>query len=93
MPKYLVETVSMFRMRYVVDCKEATHATDTVVVDMGTDKLKEFSQEHLDEIITSVREISKEEYLRQFDEDNDYLKDWTEEQKLQFITKVDYNDL
>ena len=32
MPKYLVETISMFRIRYVVDCESPEHAKDTVTM-------------------------------------------------------------
>jgi hypothetical protein len=28
-----------------------------------------------------------------FDEDNDYLKGWDEEQKLQFVNVIDYDKL
>jgi hypothetical protein len=53
--------------------------------------LHEFSQHHLDEIITSTREIDREEYLRMFNEDNDYLQDWDEEQKFKFVNVINYD--
>jgi hypothetical protein len=87
---YLVETVSMFRMRYVVEAKEAEHATDEVV--MRTDQITEFSQHHVDENILSVRELSRLDYLDLFDKDNDYLSSWSEEEKLRFINKIDYDN-
>lgn len=88
MPKYLVETVSIFRMRYVVEGNTASDAKDEVTMNDGN--LREFSQHHVDELITSTREIDQTEYLRMFDEDNDYLKDWDEQQKLNFINVIDY---
>lgn len=88
MPKYLVETISMFRMRYVVEALEEAHACDEVVMNNGD--LREFSQLHLDEVITSSREIDDAEYLRLFDRDNDYLKDWTDDQKLNAVNVLDY---
>lgn len=81
MPKYLVETISMHRIRYVVECESADHAKDVVTMN----EAEEFSQLHLDELITSAREIDDAEYLRLFDEDNDYLKDWDEERKFKFV--------
>jgi hypothetical protein len=88
---YLVETISMFRMRYVVECDEEGHALDEVTVHAtGGEELKEFSQQHLDEVISSSREISRIDYLDLFDKDNDYLKDWNESQKLQYVNTVDY---
>lgn len=88
MPKYLVETISMFRMRYVVEALEDTHACDEVL--MNRHALAEFSQLHLDEIITSTREIDDAEYLRLFNQDNDYLKSWTDDQKFNAVNVLDY---
>ena len=87
---YMVETVSIFRMRYVVEAREPTHATDEVVMALGNHEFKEFSQHHVDECITSVRELSATDYLKEFDTDNDYLKNWSIEQKMGFINTVDY---
>jgi hypothetical protein len=87
MPKYLVETIDMFRMRYVVECDSPEHAKDVVTMK----EVEEFSQLYLDETITSTRVIDDAEYLRIFDEDNDYLKEWSEEQKFKYVHKVDYD--
>ncbi len=89
MTKYLVETISVFRMRYVVEAQCAEHAADEVT--MNDSKLSEFSQKHLDEIITSTREINTEEYLRIFDEDNKYLEEWPNAKKLDFVNVIDYD--
>ena len=89
MAKYLVETVSVFRMRYVVEANSASDARDEVTMSVGDD-FKEFSQLHLDEMISSTREITSAEYLRMFDEDNVYLKDWDEDQKLDFVNVINY---
>ena len=82
----MVECVSMFRQRYLVEAP-ATHpeyALDTVV--MG--EAKEFSQEHLRETIVSHRVISYDDAVNQCDLDNSYVKGWTEEQKVKaFFTK------
>jgi hypothetical protein len=55
-------------------------------------EFEEFSQEHLlpSPIFISHREITREEYFRMFDQDNEYLKGWTEDQKLRFINKIKY---
>ena len=90
MPKYLVETVSVFRIRYVIEAECADHAKDEVTMN-NDGNLREFSQYHVDEMIISAREIDQKEYLRMFDEDNDYLREWDEEQKLEFINTIDYN--
>lgn len=85
----LVEAVSQYRMRYVVECDEVEHAADEVVMERIQD---EFSQLHLGEVITSSREIDRAEYLRMFDEDNAYLKAWPEEQKFKMIHSIDYEN-
>lgn len=90
MAKYLVETISMFRMRYVIEANNADDAKDEVTMN-NDGNLHEFSQQHLDEIITSTREIDREEYLRLFNEDNDYLQDWDEDQKFKFLNVIDYD--
>lgn len=84
MAKYLVETVSMHRIRYVVECDTVECAKDTVTMN----EAEEFSQMHIDECITSVRKIDDVEYLRVFDEDNDYLREWSEEQKFEYVHTV-----
>lgn len=89
MAKYLVETVSLFRIRYVVEAEQMEHAIDEVVMNEADGHLREFSQKHLSEIITSAREISDEEYLSQFNEDNDYLQGWDDSTKFKFVNKVD----
>jgi hypothetical protein len=90
MAKYLVEAISMFRMRYVIEAETAEHAMDEVTMNDNGD-LREFSQKHIDENITSVREIDREEYLRLFNEDNDYLQDWDDGHKLSFVNVIDYD--
>ena len=83
----LVDTVSTFRVRYVVEVpKGQTHwALDTVVLD----EAKEFSQKHLDELIVSHRVVSQEEALALCDEDNDYTKDWSKDQKIKTFFTLD----
>ena len=79
----LVECVSTFRMRYVIEVPAGKKewAMDTVVMN----EAEELSQEHLGEQIVSHRVISEDEYLRIFDEDNDYLKSWDDNQKFRMI--------
>ena len=90
MTKYLVETISMFRLRYVIEAQDETHACDEVTMN-NDGNLREFSQLHLDEIISSSRELSDEEYLVLFNRDNDYLRGWTDEKKFSFVNEIDYD--
>lgn len=93
----LVETVSMFRHRYMIEVPvgtddyghdKATWALDTVTCNDA----KEFSQKHLDETIVSHRVVGKKEALAMCDVDNDYTKTWSKEQKIKafFTTKEEH---
>jgi hypothetical protein len=89
----MVDCLSQFRIRYCVEVEDdIDHALDEIICNYEELEFQEFSQEHLrpSPIFISHREISKEEYLRMFDEDNGYLKSWTEEQKLKFINTINY---
>lgn len=81
----IVECISTFRMRYVVEVPEGKKewAMDTVV----SNEAQEFSQEHLGEQIVSHRVIDEAEYLRIFNEDNAYLASWKDENKFKFIER------
>lgn len=85
----VVETIQMFRHRYVVQVPKgkALWALDTVTCE----EAHEFSQEWLGETISSHRTITEEEYFRLFSEDNGYLDSWTDERKLSYVTKVNSN--
>ena len=90
---YIVDVMSTFRMRYVVEAEEESHALDEVVYRENEPDFKEFSQEHIGTHIFSSRKISKDEYLELFDKDNDYLRNWSKKQKLNHINKiVDYEE-
>ena len=96
MSKYvMVDTVSMFRMRYCVEvpddvgeeiyfkdgtrsfpCTPEEYASDTVICQDA----KEFTQEHLDEVIVSTREVTLEEALAQYRKDEPTIGEaWDDE--------------
>ena len=88
----LVETVSTFRHIYAVELIDDVpndYALDEVVnaICGGESTLEDFAQQHVAEDIFSHRVVSEEEYLKIFDEMNDYLKDWPTEKKKKFIYK------
>lgn len=82
----LVETVSSFRHRYVVEVPagKAEWALDTVTME----EAKEFSQCHIGENIVSYRSISLEDALHQCNIDNGNFEGWTNDKKIEvFFTK------
>ena len=87
---YVVDVVSTFRMRYVVEAKSEDHALDEYVMNENNIDFKEFSQHHIGTHIFSSQEIDKEKYLKLFDQDNSYLSKWPDEDKLNLINKIDY---
>ena len=91
---YVVNTISSFNIRYAVRAKSYQDAMDYVSHKIESDGLNitELHQQHQGEIVRDAKKISKKEYLKRFDELNDYLKGWTKEQKLNMINEVDYED-
>lgn len=99
MSKYvLVEAVSQFRMRYVIEvpldhnekeypCTAEQWAMDTVAME----EVREFSQEHLGEVIVSAHEITPDHIITLCDKDNHYCSSWDREKKMQvFVTEIGY---
>lgn len=86
----LVDCISTFRMRYVVEVPKGKSewALDTVTMN----EAKEFSQEHIGEQIVSHRVITKDEAIRISDVDNYYCKTWSDDKKIDtFVTlRKDY---
>ena len=96
MPKFvMVDTISMFRMRYVVEvpddvenCTPEVYAMDSVTCE----DTREYSQKHLDEVISSCREVTLQEAIDQYRLDNEYIKDWSDEQIVKSaITEVGFS--
>lgn len=92
----MVEAISQFRMRYMVEAP-ADHP-EYALDDVTCQTAKEFSQEWIGETIVSNRVMTEEEALEICDIDNDYTKSWNKEQKLRaFFTKEgetnEHNDL
>lgn len=92
----LVESISMFRMRYAVEVPvdHPEYASDVVVTgkDIDGKEIAELSQLHLDEVISSIRTISKEDYLQLFRADNSYLSTWSDDKIMEYVNKG-YSDV
>ena len=82
----LVECVSTFRMRYVVEVPKGNTVWSLDTVTMN--EADEFSQEHIGEQIVSHRVVSEDEVIALCDVDNHYCSSWTREKKLEtFVTE------
>jgi hypothetical protein len=84
----LVDAISQFRIRYAVEVDEVDLAKDVVVREVDNPDFQEFSQLHLGELVSSYREITREEYLGLFDEDNSHMRSWPDEEKFGLINYV-----
>lgn len=100
----LVETVSQHRMRYCVEFPDdirspegegvypttpKAYASDTVVCEQA----KEFSQDYMGEVIVSSREITEEDAIELFKEDNDYLSHLDDERIKEIaFTEIGHNE-
>lgn len=87
---YVVEAISMFRHTYYINAKNESDALDEFYWSKGKDTFMEGSQNHLDEIHSNVRELSEEEFLKEFDKDSPYLSSWSEIDKFAIINEIDY---
>ena len=94
--KYVIVTaISTHRMRYCVPVDELQKLNTDVSVEgheiewaedcVTMEEVKEFSQKHLGELIVDSHVVSEAEMLQQFESDNDYLKSWTDEFKVQHV--------
>ena len=90
----MVEALSQFRLRYVIEVEDdIDHALDEYIMRESDPEFNEFSQKHIDPtVIIDHYEITEEEYLKMFDEDNDYLASWDKEKKLSWINKINYKE-
>ena len=98
MTKYVVVTaISSHRMRYVIPVDELQklntdvpvegHETEWAMDCVTCEEVNDFSQRHVGEQIIDAYIVDEESMLNLFDADNDYLKDWTKEKKLEYVRK------
>tara|TARA_B110000858_G_scaffold137120_1_gene155787 strand:- start:6786 stop:7100 length:315 start_codon:yes stop_codon:yes gene_type:complete len=90
----VVTTVSTFRQKYCVPKNRLQLENTSVPVDpkwaldaVTCEDVSEFSQKWLGESIVDMHMYDTNGILDLFDEENDYLAEWSVEQKLEFINK------
>lgn len=88
-----ITTLSHFKLKYVIPVKdfEALGFTEPVDGDalikmINAGAVKEFSQLHLGEVLADIVEYNEEDMLTIFDKDNEYLKNWSRERKIEYMT-------
>ena len=96
----VVTAISSYRMRYVMHRDDLQKLNPSVPVDaiewandtVNMNECEEFSQEHMGEYIVDTVEMNEEDMLELFDKDNDYLREWTKDQKIEWIRKTISSD-
>jgi hypothetical protein len=91
--KYAIVTaISSYRMRYAIPIEDLQNLNKDAKVELEwaadavtCNEVEEFSQLWLGEQIIDVQELDEEQILELFDKDNDYLKNWSRDQKLNHI--------
>ena len=78
---YLINTESKFILRYAIEADSYTEAQKIFEEHQPDD----VSQTWLGDNITNIREVSVDEYLESFNKHNDYLRTWTDEQKMKLV--------
>ena len=96
----VVTAISSYRVRYVMhrdDLQKLGPAQGSLFLPVNAiewandtvtaEECEEFSQEHMGEDIVDTVEMNEEDMLTLFDKDNDYLREWTKDQKIAWIRK------
>ena len=93
----VITAISMYRMRYVMHrddllqvAEENLNQPPENLIECARDivsseECEEFSQEHVGEYIVDTVEMTESDVLELFDKENDYLSEWSREQKLSFM--------
>ena len=94
---YVVVTcISSHRVRYVMhrdDLQKLNTENPVNAIEWANDTVnmnecEEFSQKHMGEYITDTTTMNEDEILELFDKDNDYLKGWDKNYKVEWIRKT-----
>lgn len=91
--KYAIVTaVSSYRMRYAIPIEDLQNLNKEAQVELEwaadavtCEEVEEFSQQWLGEQIIDVQELYEKQTLELFDKDNEYLRNWSKDQKLDYI--------
>jgi len=91
----VVTTISSYRMRYVMhrddlqkkNPQEPVNAIEWANDIVTTEECEEFSQNYMGECVVDTVEMTEDDMLKLFDSDNDYLREWTKDQKIELVRK------
>ena len=93
----IVTTISQHKIRYCIpvdalDTDDPNVAQEWAKDSVTMEEVHEFSQDWVGETIIDSTVVDQTEVLKMFDKDNEYLKGWTTEQKLNYIDEWRVDD-
>ena len=83
---YIVETISQHRLLYAIKA-ESREEAESFVLNASAEEIKEMGQNHVGESVFCSYDVDEEGYIEAFDDINEYLKEWSTEQKLKYINE------
>lgn len=83
---FIVETISQHRLLYAIKA-ETREEAESFVLNASAEEIKEMGQNHIGESVFCSYDVNEEGYIETFDDINDYLKEWSTEQKLKYINE------
>ena len=91
----VVTTISSHRVRYAMHRDDLQKLNPDLPVDsvewandtVSSGECDEFSQEYMGEYIVDTVEMNEDDMLDLFDKDNDYLSEWTKDQKIELVRR------
>jgi hypothetical protein len=86
------EPVQLDHLTLQLNPSEPVNAIEWANDAFNMDECEEFSQEHMGEYIVDTVEMNEEDMLELFDKDNDYLREWTKDQKVAMVRKSIFLD-
>ena len=85
---FIVETISQHRLLYAIKA-ETREEAERFVLNTSAEEIKEMGQNHIGESVFCSYDVDEESYIETFDDINDYLKEWSTEQKLKYINEME----
>jgi len=83
---FIVETISQHRLLYAIKA-ETREEAERFVLNASAEEIKEMGQNHVGESVFCSYDVNEEGYIETFDDINDYLKEWSTDQKLKYINE------
>ena len=83
---FIVETISQHRLLYAIKA-ETREEAESFVLNASAEEIKEMGQNHVGESVFCSYDVNEEGYIETFDDINDYLKEWSTDQKLKYINE------